>query len=172
MGLYTLTNNLIENIESSDIYLFGSVLGVFNNIMSGHKLAIDKNKVALGIYTQAHVNEDVRQYYATWLQLFSEVLDKVCEFVPVELDDSIGSDEAFLKIASSINGKRNLIVYSRNNNCPYRCNDRNEIVFNGITINTLDKDEASIELNNKIDISTNGANSPIIIGNHNKNIVR
>ena len=172
MAIYTLTNNLIENITSSDISLFGSLFYVFANEKSGHKLAIDSNKKLLGLYTEAIIDPNMEQYYKAWLDLFSRMLNSICEFIPVDIDP-FDKDNAFLKIASSINGRKNLIVYSRNINCPYCCNDNNETEYNCKKIHVLDKDETISEINTKNngDITiqqTIGNNSPLITGNQNK----
>ena len=167
MAIYTLTTNLIENIPSTGIELFGSLLGVFTNIKSNHKLAIDKNKNLYILYANANVDTDLRIQYAAWLDLFSKILDKVCEFIPVDVNIT-NKDQAFLDVASAINGSKNIIVYSRNNNCPYRCDGKNEVVHNGKKICVLDKDEAVSEINDKNNIITYGDNSPVINGNHNK----
>lgn len=167
MAIYTLTTSLIENIPSTDIELFGSLFGVFTNVKSGHKLAIDNNKRLYILYCNANINASLRSQYAAWLDLFSKILNKVCEFIPVDIDIT-DKDKAFLEVASSVNGSKKLIVYSRNTNCPYWCNDENEIEHNGKSICVLDKDEAVSEINDKNNITTYGDNSPVINGNKNK----
>lgn len=169
MATYTLTTNLIENIPSTDIELFGSLLSVFTNVKSNHKLAIDENKRLFILYTEATVDASLRSQYAAWLELFSKILNKVCEFIPVDIDIT-NKDLAFLEVASSINGSKKIIVYSRNNNCPYRCDDENKVEHHGKKIHVLDKDDAVSEVNVAIvnnGIITNGNNSPVVIGNDN-----
>lgn len=169
MATYTLTTNLIENIPSTGIELFGSLLGVFTNIKSNHKLAIDENKRLLTLYTNANVDASLRSQYAAWLELFSKTLNKVCEFISVDIDIT-DKDLAFLEMASSINGSKKIIVYSRNYNCPYRCDGKNEVEHRGEKIHVLDGNEAVSEVNAAIinnGIITNGNNSPVVIGNDN-----
>jgi len=167
MAIYTLTTSLIENIPSTDIELFGSLLGVFTNIESGHKLAIDTNRQLYILYSNAKVDANLRFQYEAWKELLSKMLNRVCEFIPVDIDIT-DKDQAFLEVASSVNGSKKIIVYSRNTNCPYDCNDDNEVEHNGKSISVLDKDEAVSEINEKNSITTYGDNSPIINGNNNK----
>lgn len=170
MAIYTLTTNLIENFPSSDKESFGSLFHVFTNKMSGHKLAIDANKKVLGLYAETKIDSGLKSLYKEWLEYLAGML-RFCESISVEIDTT-DKDIAFLQLASSINGKKKIIVYSRNN-CTYNCDDNNEVEYNGKQIHVLDKDEAISEINAKYngDINlqqTMGNNSSIINGNQNK----
>lgn len=170
MPIYTLTSNLIHNVTPSDTNLFGSLFYVFINEKSGYKLAIDNNKHLLNFYAQVQIKDDkIKHHYFEWLSLLSETIDKVCEFVNVQIDEN-DKDGAFLDVASSINGNRKMIVYSRNANCPYECDENNAVEHNGKKISVLDKDEATIEINqkNEVNITTYGDNSPAVVGDNNK----
>jgi len=170
MAIYTLTTSLIESIPSTDMELFGSLFGVFTNAKSGHKLAIDSNKRLYILYSNANIDASLRSQYEAWKELFSKMLNRICEFIPVDVDIT-DKDQAFLEVASSVNGSKKLIVYSRNKNCPYECNDENRIEHKGKTIYVLDKDETVEEINSKVinnGLLTEGDNSPIIFGNNNK----
>lgn len=173
MAIYTLTTDLIEKMQPSEIQLFGSLFYVFTNVKSGNKLVIDNNKKLYSVYANAIIDPNLKQYYQGWLDLFSKILDNVCEFVPVNLDIS-DKDRAFLDVASSINGSKKIIVYSRNNNCPYKCDDENLVEHNGKMICVLDKEDAVSEINSKVinNIITEGDYSPVNIGNYNKNTVK
>lgn len=169
MAIYTLTTDLIEKMQSSEIHLFGSLFHVFTNVKSGNKLAIDKNKRLYSVYTNAIIDSNLKLYYQGWLDLFSKMLNEVCEFVPIDIDIS-DKDRAFLDLASSINGSKKIIVYCRNSNCPYECDDENVVEHNGEKIHVLDKEDAILEINSKVinNITTEGDNSPINFGNNNK----
>lgn len=173
MAIYTLTTDLIEKMQSSEIHLFGSLFYVFTNVKSGNKLLIVNNKKLYSVYANAIINPNLKQYYQGWLELFSKMLDNVCEFVPVDLDIS-DKDRAFLDVASSINGSKKIIVYCRNGNCPYECDDENNVEHNGKKIRVLDKEDAILEINSKVinNIITEGDYSPINLGNNNKNTVK
>ena len=96
---------------------------------------------------------------------------RFCESIQVEIDTR-DKDVAFLQLASSINGEKNIIVYSRNN-CKYNCDDNNDVEYDGKRIHVLDKDDAISEINikytGKVSIQqTMGDNSPVITGDQNK----
>lgn len=172
MAIYTLTTNLIENIQLSERSIFSSLFHMLTNVKSGNKLAIDKNKRLLTIYAEANVIIGLKYDYKYWLDYLSDkhIYDIICEPIPVEIDIS-DKDQAFLDVASAINGSKKIIVYSRNNNCPYQCDGKNEVEHNGEKICVLDKDEAVSEINDKnniTNITTYGDNSPVINGNNNK----
>ena len=63
MAIYTLTNNLIENIQLSERFLFSSLFHMLTNVKSGNKLAIDKNKRLLTIYAEANVITGLKYDY-------------------------------------------------------------------------------------------------------------
>ena len=170
MAIYTLTINLIENFPSSDKESFGALFHVFTNIMSGHKLAIDANKKILSLYAEAKIDDRLKALYKEWLEYLADML-RFCESIQVEIDTR-DKDVAFLQLASSINGEKNIIVYSRNN-CKYNCDDNNDVEYDGKRIHVLDKDDAISEINikytGKVSIQqTMGDNSPVITGDQNK----
>lgn len=172
MAIYTLTTNLIENLKLSDISIFASLFYELANNESEHKLAIDHNKIVLDLYGQANVDTSIEQYYKQWIDFLSKVLfnDNVCEFITVELKTINDKNLAFLEVASKVNGDKNIIVYSRNNNCPYVCDRKNEVKYKRKNIRVLDKRDAIKEINNKnviYEISTKGDHAPVVIGNNN-----
>lgn len=168
MAIYTLTTDLIEKMQSSEVNLFGSLFYVFTNVKSGNKLAIDNNKKLYSVYANAIIDSNLRMYYQGWLELFSKMINNVCEFVPVDIDIS-DKDRAFLDVASSINGSKKIIVYCRNGNCPYECDDEDVVEHNGKKIRVLDKEDAISEINSKVinNIITEGDYSPVNFGNNN-----
>ena len=146
MATYTLTTNLIENLRSTDIDILLKMLHFFEDTFE-HKLAMDQSKCIYNLYAQATVDQQLKKLYSEWLQLFS-IKEKRCEFITVNITTK-DKNEAFLEVASKINGYKNIIVYSRNGS-PYQCNDNNNINYNGTTIKVLDKDEAVSEIDNKV----------------------
>ena len=170
MSIYTLTTNLIENLQSSEKSIFGSLFHVLTNVESGNKIAIDKNRRLLTLYAEANIVPELKYDYKYWLDYLTDryIYDNVCEPILVDIDIS-DKNNAFLDLASSVNGSRKIIVYCRNSNCPYECNDENVVEHNGKKICVLDKEDAISEINSKVinNITTEGDYSPINFGNNN-----
>lgn len=170
MSIYTLTTNLIENLQSSEKSIFGSLFQVLTNVESGNKLAIDINKRILILYAEANIAPELKRDYKYWLDYLTDryIYDDVCEPILVDIDIR-DKNKAFLDLASSVNGSRKIIVYCRNSNCPYECDEENAVEHNGKKIYVLDKKDAVREINSRVinNITTEGDNSPINFGNHN-----
>lgn len=176
MSIYTLTNNVIENISKQDngykdMY---SILYVFLNEENNNKLAIDENKDIIKLYSKANVTGPIKESYVQWLDDLNRTIfdnknnkNNIYELISVNIRDS-NENQAFLDVASAINGKKEIIVYSRNNGCPYKCDNNNKV--NDIYV--MDKDEAKKELNketivnNIYNIETHGNRTNINIENN------
>lgn len=167
MAAYTLTTDLIEKVEYEDRHLYDAILYRFTNIMSPHKLAVDKDETILKEYAKVTPPKGLEHDYASWLVKLTDYKKTVLEKTNADISEIVGDPiESFKCIAASYNGRCPIIVHTRGT-CPIKCDCNNETTFSDKKVYVLDKDDAANELNNTTIIITNGANSPIITGNNN-----
>ena len=178
MATYTLTTNLIENLQPSDLAIIGSLFHKFTDISNCNKIALDRDNHLLTLYSKAkdRINDvKIKGYFHYWLQFLGDMVTQVTVIEHTSVQINAQTNDPFLEVASEINGGQRIIVYSTKCNCPYPCANGNIINHNGVPIKVLDKDEAVEKINiqvinnnvtNNYNI-TNGDNSPINNGNGN-----
>lgn len=190
MAIYTLTTNLIENLQPSDLAIIGSLFHKFTDISNCNKIALDRDNHLLTLYSKAkdRINDvKIKGYFHYWLQFLGDMVTQVTVIEHTSVQINAQTNDPFLEVASAINGGQTIIVYSTKCRCPYTCTNINH---NYTTIEIIDKDEAAkrintsvtnnnttnnnvtINVNNTVNNTvnnnvTNGDQSPITTGNDN-----
>lgn len=115
------------------------------------KVAIDNNKVIEKIYKKI---ASKNPFFYDWLNLMSYD-PNYFEKIDIEINDSMNEEEIFFYLSKHIQGKKNIIVFTRQKDFTYITYiDSNIVNYQGVEINIFDKDEAIFELDeSKVSIS-------------------
>jgi hypothetical protein len=140
MAVYTISPDLLRNIEKEEGVYFTDILFVFTNRANPNRVAKDKNGDVINSYLAIENNSDIIK---TWLDLMSF---KPSPFEPIDVDISqIDCEERkFLKVCKETNGQNNFILYSPQNLKRFKCVN-NIVLFEETAIRVLDRDEAKTE---------------------------
>ncbi|MCF6402966.1 hypothetical protein L3C95_08785 [Chitinophaga filiformis] len=141
MSVYTISADLLANIEKDEGIYFTDILFVFTQRNNAFKVAKDKNGYIIDTYKKVINNGDIIK---TWLDLMSF---KPTPFETIDIDLSkINCDETkFLKICKETKGQNKLIVYTIQNIKNFECQD-NTVIFENVAIRLIDRDLARKEL--------------------------
>lgn len=141
MVVYTISPDLLRNIEKEEGIYFTDILFVFSQKNNSFKAARDKNGVVIEIYTSIENN---REIIATWLHLMT---CQPATFEPVDVDlSSLTCEESrFLKVCRETKNQKKLILYSQQNLIKHICTN-NYVMFEEQAIEILDRDQARADL--------------------------
>lgn len=147
MAIYTVSLNFLENLEQSEMSYLGCILYCFTNEQHPDKLAVDKNKVILAKYIDV-VDQRFADIIKSWVDMLSYIPSSM-EKIDVDLRNITNKEEMCLALCSSINGTKQMIVYSMASLNSVIDGD-NCILYNGNKIKIFDRDEAKRILNENI----------------------
>lgn len=144
MSVYTISPDLLRNIEKEEGIYFSDILFVFSQKSNPYKVTKDKLGVVIDSYRAIEVN---KEFIKTWLDLMSY---KPSPFEDIDVDlTKIDCEESkFLKICKETKSQNKIIYYSKQNIKKHQIAE-NSILYEGTAILLLDRDEAIIELNQK-----------------------
>ncbi|EKE05978.1 MAG: hypothetical protein ACD_19C00135G0002 [uncultured bacterium] len=154
MSCYTVSHCILLNLDSGKKYIT-DLLFVFTQETNPFKVAIDKDKKILDLYEKAGQSN---QHVATWLNLMSL---QPSNFEPINVDTSSAKneEELFLLVCSNTKNQQKLFVYSHQNWTNFKYDTNNLIVYRGVPVQVLDRDEAINELHPSNQTSINAYNS-------------
>ena len=141
MAIYTVSPDLLRNIEKGQEFYFTDILFVFAQKNNHFKVAKDKKGVVIDKYASIEEN---KESIATWLNFMA---CQPATFEPVEVDVSnLNCEETmFLKVCKETQNHNKLIYYSTQNIKKHNCKN-NIITFENKAIQILDRDQARQEL--------------------------
>lgn len=142
MAVYTVSLNLLEELDKTEMEYFGSILYCFTNKENLAKLAVDKNRIILSKYRDIQNNAS---FIKCWLDLLSYIDSKI-EIIDIDLTFIENPEELCLALCGKTNGAKKLIVHSFSSFCN-KINENDYIEYDGSKIKVLDKDRAKKELN-------------------------
>ena len=158
---YTITPNLLSNIEKGETIYFTDILFPFTQRNNPIKVAKDKKGEVIKEYQKISKNADIIK---TWLELMS-FNPSPFEKIEVDIGNIKCIETKFIELCSKTIGSNNLIVYSSQLIKKFNC-EENKINYNDRIINVLDRDFARQELNPKSTVqNTIISNSQIAQGN-------
>lgn len=162
MSVYTISPNLLRNIEKDEGIYFSDILFVFTQRTNPYKVSRDKKGDIISCYESIEENAFIIK---TWLDLMSF---KPSPFETIDIDlENIGCEETkFLKLCKATNGQNKLILYSNQDIKKFRL-DNGLIIFEDIAISILDRDLARNELNEIIKSGDTYINSQVAKNNSN-----
>lgn len=166
MAVYTVSLNLLEKLDETEMEYFGSILYCFTNKENLAKLAVDKNRIILSRYRDIQNNAS---FIKVWLDLLSYIDSKI-EIIDIDLTFTDNPEELCLALCGKTNGAKKLIVHSFSS-FEREINENDCIEYDGSQIIVLDKDKARKELNetNIINIINSQIAGRDIIGSNNTN---
>lgn len=144
MPIFTVSPDLLENIEEEEKIYLRDILFVFTNSGTQYKVAKDKKSEIIDIYRSIENNADIIK---TWLELMSYQPARF-EKIDVDLSDITCKETKFIELCNSTLNNKDLIVYSKQNFQKFICNN-DFIEYKNQQIKVLDKDDANSILNNK-----------------------
>lgn len=141
MSVYTISPDLLRNIEKDEGIYFTDILFVFTQRNNPYKVSNDKKGDIINSYLAVDRNGETIK---TWLDLMSF---KPSPFELIEVDLSLIDCEEtkFMKICKETKSQNKLIVYTQQNISKYSC-ENSVVIFEETAIQVLDRDEARGEL--------------------------
>ena len=141
MSIYTITPDLLRNIEKDESFYMTDILFVFTNRSNTYKVSKDNNGEVINCYESITNNGEIIK---TWLDLMS-FKPSPFETIDVDLGGIQCEETKFLKICKETQNYNKLILYSSQNIRNYICNN-NIVQFENKAIQILDRDQARQEL--------------------------
>lgn len=141
MAVYTISPDLLRNIEKDEGVYFTDILFVFAQRTNSFKVSKDKNGEVINSYLAIEENGETIK---TWLDLMS-FKPSPFELIDVDVRGIDCEETKFLKICKETKNTNKLILYSQQNIKNHKC-ERNFVIFEETTIQILDRDEARQEL--------------------------
>jgi len=148
MSVYTISPDLLRNIEKDESIYISDILFVFTTRGNNFKVSKDKNGDVLNTYKSINNNGDIIR---TWLDLMS-YKPSTFEDIDVDLSQIECEETKFLKVCKEVKTQNKLIMYSHQNLKKFDCPNKT-VHFENKLITILDKDEAKNELTNTTIIS-------------------
>jgi hypothetical protein len=141
MGVYTVSPDLLRNIEKDDGIYLTDILFVFTQRANTFKIAKDRKGEVINCYQSIKANGEIIK---TWLDLMS-FNPSPFETIDVELDGLDCEETKFVKICKETQSQNKLITYTHQNLKKHSCRG-GVVTFEGTDITVLDRDEAKQEL--------------------------
>lgn len=141
MSVYTVSPDLLKNIEKGDGIYFTDILFVFAQRSNPFKVAKDKTGHVVESYEKITTNGDIIK---TWLDLMT-FKPSPFETINVDLTDIECEETKFFKVCKETKGQNKLILFSLQNLEKYQC-ENNVVLFEDVAIQVLDRDLARGEL--------------------------
>ncbi|MBX7046420.1 MAG: hypothetical protein K1X86_11360 [Ignavibacteria bacterium] len=146
MSVYTVTKNFLENLHDRDKKYVLNLLLLFVQ-ENPFKIAVDKGGIIIDLYwTTAVESPDVTK----WLEWMSHKPKEYFEDIDVEFGAEKDEEYIFLKLCSLTKCQKKIIVDSHQFWNKYEGTMEEGtyiIIFDGIEVTALDRDEAYTELN-------------------------
>jgi hypothetical protein len=141
MAIYTVSPDLLRNIEKDEGVYFSDILFVFTNRANIFKVSKDKKGDIINCYQSIKENGDTIK---TWLDLMS-FKPSPFEVIDVDISGIECEETKFLKLCKETQNQNKFILYSTQNIKKYSCNN-NTVNFENKAIQILDRDQARQEL--------------------------
>lgn len=141
MIVYTVSPDLLKNIDKEEGIYFSDILFVFSQKNNSFKAAKDKKGNILDIYTAIEKNKEI---IATWLHLMT-CQPSTFESIEVDLTNIDCEETIFMKICKETKNQKKFILYSQQNLRKHNCIN-NIVNFEDQAIEILDRDQARHEL--------------------------
>lgn len=167
MNIFIISLDFLENIKPENLHYLSDILFIFTNTNNDYKVAVDSGNEIWSMY---HKVENNAEYIKIWLDLLTYI-PNCTETINVDLKSVENVEDKFLELCANIRGKRQMIVYSKQNiSLEVDCNDNVE--YQGKKILLLDKEQARLILNDRNIINNNFINAQVAGGNINGAINR
>jgi riboflavin synthase alpha subunit len=127
MGVYTVSPDLLRNIEKDDGIYLTDILFVFTQRANTFKIAKDRKGEVINCYQSIKANGEI------------------IKTIDVELDGLDCEETKFVKICKETQSQNKLITYTHQNLKKHSCRG-GVVTFEGTDITVLDRDEAKQEL--------------------------
>jgi hypothetical protein len=141
MVVYTISPDLLRNIEKEEGIYFTDILFVFSHKNNAFKAAKDKNGSVIDSYSAIEKNKEI---IATWLHLMT-CQPSTFEPIDVDLTNITCEETKFMKVCKETKNQNKLILYTQQNLMKHKCLN-SIVVFEDTAIKILDRDEAKLEL--------------------------
>lgn len=141
MSVYTISPDLLRNIEKDEGIYMTDILFVFTTRGNNFKVSKDRNGDVINSYREINNNGDIIR---TWLDLMSFKPSPFYD-VDVDLSQILCEETRFMKVCKEVKIQNKLIMYSHQNLKKYDCPNK-QVNFENKIITVLDKDEAKNEL--------------------------
>ncbi len=141
MTVYTVSPDLLKNVEKDEGIYFTDILFTFTQRTNSFKVSKDKGGEVIKSYLAIEKNGETIK---TWLDLMSF---KPSPFEPIDVDlSNISCEESkFMKLCKETKNQNKLILYSQQNLTKHKC-ENNLVTFEGVELRILDRDDARNEL--------------------------
>lgn len=164
MAVYTISPDLLRNIEKHDGIYFTDILFIFTQRANSFKVSKDKNGEIINSYLAIEKNGETIK---TWLDLMS-FNPSPFESIDVDVSNIECEETKFLKICKETINYSKLILYTPQNLKIHSC-QQNIVMFEDKAIQILDRDEARLELTANRDSGDTYINSQVAKQNSNIN---
>ncbi|HZY36729.1 MAG TPA: hypothetical protein VFE53_08785 [Mucilaginibacter sp.] len=164
MSVYTISPDLLRNIEKEEGVYFTDILFVFTQRNNHFKVSRDKKGHVIDAYLKIVPNADIIK---TWLDLMS-FKPSTFEHIDVSFKDIDCEETKFFKLCKETKDQNKIIYYSAQNIKKYNCTDH-LVYFEETAITVLDRDLAKQELNQSNKNGDTYINSQVAKGNSNIN---
>lgn len=141
MGVYTISPDLLRNIEKDEGVYFTDILFVFTQRANTFKIAKDRKGEVINCYQAIKTNGEIIK---TWLDLMS-FNPSPFEAIDIDLSGIDCEETKFIKICKETRSQNKLITYTHQNIKKHMC-ESGVITFESTAITVLDRDEARQEL--------------------------
>ena len=160
--VFTISLDLLENIDKSEIGYYYKILYQFPNEFNSFKVAKDKDGEIFNIYQNVTNNPE---YIKVWLDFMANSSSSSFEKINVSIKDEDTDENKLKKLCSNVRGDKKMIVYSLQNISEPIDTD-NQVEYNNVKIKLLDRDEATLILNSNsnTNININGDVNSSIVG--------
>lgn len=137
MSIYTITSDLLENLDEEGGIYFTDILLVFTQRTNPFKVAIDINGEIIKLYSSIPQNKEIIK---TWLDLMS-FNPQPFEKINIDVSQIDCRETKFIKLCKETKGCNKILYYSKQNINKFECCDSN-IIYEGVCLKVLDRDEA------------------------------
>jgi hypothetical protein len=149
MSVYTVSPDLLRNIEKEEGIYFTDILFTFTQRTNPYKITRDKKGDVIKSYLSIEKNGEIIK---TWLDLMS-FNPSPFESIDVDLSDFECEESKFFKLCKETKNQNKLILYTQQNLLKFKCVN-SFVNFEGVDLHILDRDEARKELNSSINGDT------------------
>jgi len=139
--IYTISSDLLENIEINELIYFSDLLMVFSKKSNSYKVTRDKNNLVIKKYSDIENNAE---FIKVWLDLMS-FSPTSFEKINIDLSNINCTETFFMELCKKTQGNKNLIVYSQQN-IKKAIVTNNKLKYNDVELNVLDRDMAKNRL--------------------------
>jgi hypothetical protein len=141
MAVYTISPDLLRNIEKDEGVYFTDILFIFTQRTNPFKVSKDKNGDVINSYLAIERNGETIK---TWLDLMS-FKPSPFELIDVDLSHIDCEETRFMKICKETKSQNKLILYTHQNLKEHFC-EKDIVIFENVAIQVLDRDQARQEL--------------------------